>query len=176
MTANPARDSARIGLARPWRRGGAAFGRAKAAAARLASLCPPFPTASAPPSENAENKKKTCRWEGLRFYARCSSGLLTTPPVCAQRGWPVAWRNCHGMPRACGSPIPSPPRAITASRPVHSPSDGHDRLPKSHIASHARRCRGLPGSNGGTSARSSSDCACRSLSRSPGNLKGKAMG
>jgi hypothetical protein len=26
------------------------------------------------------SKKKTCRWEGLRSYARCGSGLLTTPP------------------------------------------------------------------------------------------------
>lgn len=176
MMANPVGDSARIGLARPWRRGGAAFGRAKAPAVRLASLCPPVPAASAQPSENAQNKKKTCRWEGLRSYARCGSGLLTPPPPSApgaagqQRGGTAM--EC----RARVAPPSSPPRAITASRPVHSPSDGHDRLPKSHIASHARRCRGLPGSNGGTSARSSSDCACRSLSRSPGNLKGKATG
>lgn len=86
--ANPARDSARIGLARPWRRGGPAFGRAKAPAARLASLCPPFPAASAPPSENAENKKKTCRWEGRRFYVRCGSGLLTPPSAPSAAGQP----------------------------------------------------------------------------------------
>lgn len=39
----PARNRAPIVLARLWRQGDAAFGRAKAPAARLASLCPPLP-------------------------------------------------------------------------------------------------------------------------------------
>ena len=80
MIANPARDSARIGLERPSLQGGAAFERAKAPAARLAPLRPTVPSLTAQPSENAENEKKLCRWDRQWFWARRSSGLLTTPP------------------------------------------------------------------------------------------------
>lgn len=85
MMANPVRDSARIGLARQWRRGGAAFGRAKAPATRLASFCLPVPAASAPPSENAENKKKTCQCEGLWFCGQVRLWTFDHPPVCTGR-------------------------------------------------------------------------------------------
>lgn len=123
MMANPVGDSARIGLARPWRRGGAAFGRAKAPAVRLASLCPPVPAASAQPSENAENKKKTCRWEGLRSYARCGSGLLTIPPSAPgaagqQRGGTAMECRARVAPPSPHRRAPSPLRGLFIPRPM----------------------------------------------------------
>jgi hypothetical protein len=123
MMANPVRDSARIGLATPWRRGGAAFCRAKTPATRLASLCPPVcdPPASRP--EMRRSKKKTCRCEGLWSYARCGSGLFTTPPSA-----PGAAGQPHGETamecRARVAPpsphrrAPSPLRGLFIPRPM----------------------------------------------------------
>lgn len=103
MIANPVRECTCNELAGPWKRGDAVFGLTKSPVGSLASLCLPAPTIIARPSESPRSKKKICQREGQWFYARCGSGLLTTPPprLCPAR---LASRmtKLPRMPRACG--------------------------------------------------------------------------